>query len=166
MRCKGDSTLSSKPRRRRRDERGASLVEFALILPLFSLLLFGLIDFGLVFGGYITMQNGVSAAARDASVGTVSPACASAANPMLCQAETDVGSLTGVVPGSIKVAVELPSGGTAGQTVEVCAQATMKSTTGFSSVFLGGRAFHASSEIRLEQNATFVSASSPANFSC
>jgi Flp pilus assembly protein TadG len=49
-------------------ERGQALVEFALIVPLFALLLFALLDFGRV----IYTQNTVEEAAREASrVGTV-----------------------------------------------------------------------------------------------
>jgi len=40
---------------------GQALVEFALVAPIFFLLLFGVIQLGLIFGG----QNGVVAAARD-----------------------------------------------------------------------------------------------------
>ena len=52
-------------------ERGQTLVEFALIIPLFALLLFALLDFGRV----IYTQNTVEQAAREASrVGTLEPA--------------------------------------------------------------------------------------------
>src|SRR5215469_877837 len=37
---------------RRRGEEGASLVEFAIVVPVFALLLFAMIDFGLVFQSY------------------------------------------------------------------------------------------------------------------
>jgi Flp pilus assembly protein TadG len=58
-------------RRSGRDrERGASLVEFALLLPLFSLLLFGTITGGLT----LTRQNSVENAVREGTrFGAVNP---------------------------------------------------------------------------------------------
>jgi len=147
-------------RRPRDGERGASLVEFALILPVFALLLFGLIDFGMVFGGYITVQNGVNAAARAISIDHISPLCSTAANPALCTVETYINpSQLGVVPGSVKVGLDFPGGISGGYTspnnpVIVCAQATLQSTTGMTSPFLNGRTIYLSSEILLEQDAS------------
>jgi hypothetical protein len=59
---------------RRRRDRGASAVEFALVSPLLFTLLFGAIDYGLYFADALTVQQGVADAARDAtlSVGSVS----------------------------------------------------------------------------------------------
>ena len=58
---------------RARHERGQALVEFALIIPLFALLLFALLDFGRV----VYTQNTVEQAAREASrVGTLEPVAA------------------------------------------------------------------------------------------
>lgn len=52
--------------RRRRGERGATLVEGALVAPLFFLLIFSILEFGLVFRQYLTMstadRNGTRAA--------------------------------------------------------------------------------------------------------
>lgn len=58
------------PARRRRGEDGQTLVEFALMMPLFALLLLALLDFGRV----IYAENTVSEAAREATrVGAVAP---------------------------------------------------------------------------------------------
>jgi len=46
---------------------GQSLTEFALIAPIFFLLLFGVIQFGFTFGGQNALVNGVRDAARYAS---------------------------------------------------------------------------------------------------
>jgi len=54
--------------RRSRDERGQTLVEFALVLPLLALLLFGIIQFGIVFNNYIDLTDAVRAGARKAAV--------------------------------------------------------------------------------------------------
>jgi Flp pilus assembly protein TadG len=45
-------------------ERGQGLVEFAMVITLLLLLIFGIIDFARVFFGYATMANGVREGAR------------------------------------------------------------------------------------------------------
>ena len=51
--------------------RGQSLVEFALVLPLFALFLFGLIYGGIMFLQYLNMSNDVRAKARYYAVMTI-----------------------------------------------------------------------------------------------
>jgi Flp pilus assembly protein TadG len=50
-------------------ERGQSLVEFALALPILVLLLFAVIQFGIVFNNYVTLTDATRAGARKAAVG-------------------------------------------------------------------------------------------------
>ncbi|HOT78869.1 MAG TPA: TadE/TadG family type IV pilus assembly protein [Microthrixaceae bacterium] len=50
-----------------RSERGAVVVESALALPLFLLLIFGTMEFGLAFRSYLTLANATRDAARFAS---------------------------------------------------------------------------------------------------
>jgi Flp pilus assembly protein TadG len=63
-------TLPSFLHRRRRDRRawGQSVVEFALVLPLFLLLTIGVVDMARVFSGYVSLTNGVREAALYASL--------------------------------------------------------------------------------------------------
>jgi Flp pilus assembly protein TadG len=53
---------------RRREQRGQALVEFALILPIFLLILFGLFDFGRAIYAYNTISQAAREAARLAIV--------------------------------------------------------------------------------------------------
>jgi Flp pilus assembly protein TadG len=53
----------------RRNERGQTLTEFAFVLPLVALLLFGVIQFGIVFHQYVTVTDAVRAGARQGAVG-------------------------------------------------------------------------------------------------
>ena len=53
----------------RRDQEGAAAVEFALLLPLLVLLLFGMIEFGFAFNSRIQATNAAREAARRAVVG-------------------------------------------------------------------------------------------------
>jgi len=44
------------------------MTEFALVLPILALLLFGVIQFGIVFNNYITLTDAVRAGARKGAV--------------------------------------------------------------------------------------------------
>ena len=51
-----------------RDQRGATALEFALLAPVFVLLIFGIIGIGMLFWTQVGLQHGVQMAARCASV--------------------------------------------------------------------------------------------------
>ena len=55
-------------RRPKSDERGQSLVEFALVLPVLLLLLLGILEFGWLFNGQITLTSAAREGARTAVV--------------------------------------------------------------------------------------------------
>lgn len=50
------------------DERGTTLVELAIVIPVFLLLFLGLIDFGRLGGEYVFAEKGVQLASRIAAV--------------------------------------------------------------------------------------------------
>jgi Flp pilus assembly protein TadG len=52
-----------------RSQNGQTMTEFALVLPLLALLLFGVIQFGIAFNNYITLTDAVRAGARKGAVG-------------------------------------------------------------------------------------------------
>jgi Flp pilus assembly protein TadG len=52
-----------------RAQKGQTMAEFALVLPLLALLLFGVIQFGIAFNNYITLTDAVRAGARKGAVG-------------------------------------------------------------------------------------------------
>ena len=52
-----------------RSQRGQSLTEFALALPILVLLLFAVIQFGIVFNNYVTLTDATRAGARKGTVG-------------------------------------------------------------------------------------------------
>src|SRR5881628_3524726 len=49
-------------------EEGQNLVEFALLLPVLLYILMGIIQFGLIFAVYVTINNSVREAARWGSI--------------------------------------------------------------------------------------------------
>lgn len=55
----------------RRRDRGAAAVEFALVVPMLLLLVFGIIDFGRMLNVKITLTQAAREGARAAAVGTV-----------------------------------------------------------------------------------------------
>ena len=61
----------SKPKKRK--ERGAALVEFALVAPLFFTVVFGGIEFGLMARTQLTIQDVARSAARVASIERTTP---------------------------------------------------------------------------------------------
>lgn len=145
----------------RRNEDGQELVEFLLVAPLFFLLLLGMVDFGLIFGGYVTMRGGVEAGARMASVDNYGTATScSASDPtseMVCTVIARIGSLPGMTASSLQIGINVPAGAVAGDDVTVCASAQLHSTTGLTAPFIDGRTASTSSTIRLEQNPQFSS---------
>lgn len=66
---------------RHRRDQGAVLVEFALVLPIFALMLFAMVQFGVLFAGWAQLRNAVQTGARMTSLGEQSPACGSLSLP-------------------------------------------------------------------------------------
>ncbi|MHB8841737.1 MAG: TadE/TadG family type IV pilus assembly protein [Candidatus Aquicultor sp.] len=57
-----------------KNERGASSVEFAIILPVLILILFGILEFGLTYRDYLAITHAAREGARMAAVGEYSEA--------------------------------------------------------------------------------------------
>jgi Flp pilus assembly protein TadG len=56
-----------------RNEQGQTMTEFALVLPVLALILFAVIQFGIVFNNYITLTDATRAGARKAAVSRQDP---------------------------------------------------------------------------------------------
>ena len=50
------------------NERGQTMTEFAIVLPLLCVLLFGIVQFGIVWNNYVTVTDAARAGARKAAV--------------------------------------------------------------------------------------------------
>ncbi len=62
--------LLNRFKRGRRDgEKGQSLAEFAMVVPIFLLLVFAIVDFGMGFHSWITVTNSAREGARLGAVG-------------------------------------------------------------------------------------------------
>jgi Flp pilus assembly protein TadG len=101
------------------NESGAALVEFALVLPMLLLLLFGLLDFGKAFNYWLDETHLANTAARWAAVNT-NPGSGSLQSYTLSQADTAElragGSSTVPSPASVCITFPVNSAtGTSGQ---------------------------------------------------
>ena len=56
-----------------KSEKGASAVEFAIILPILVILIFGIFEFAIAFNNYITITHAAREGARRAAVDLLNP---------------------------------------------------------------------------------------------
>lgn len=141
-------------------EDGVALVEFALVLPVFVLLLMSLIDFGLVFGGYTALRNGVQAGARLASVNSYNTGDCSGTpqQEMVCAVAARVGAtVAGTTNQGVSMGIEVGNGAVGADDVVVCEKVNLKSATGITGFILNGRTLVSESRIRLESPLSFTS---------
>ncbi len=88
-----------------REERGASAVEFALLVPVVFTLIFGMVEFGLAFFATQSLRAGVREGARQAAVGATASQVQSAV----------LGGASGALDGSPQVVtVAGPNGAVSG----------------------------------------------------
>lgn len=126
------SSRRPSPGARRRTQRGAAAVEFALVSLIFFPMLFGLADYGLYFNDSLNARQGVREAARLGVVGTFtdgSSACTSQPT-QLAQLRCTTKNMVAPLAGTAYVMVSAPpsSGGWAkGKPLVVC---TMVQETG------------------------------------
>ena len=84
---------------RDRDERGAALVEFALILPILVLFLFGIVEFGRAYSARIQLTSAVREGARAVALGddgvAATQAGAPGLSPALATSQINANSCTG-----------------------------------------------------------------------
>ena len=87
----------SKPSRPTNRERGQSLTEFALIAPMFLVLVFGIIDFGMGLNGWITITNAAREGARLGAVYAEAGTTGTSSSPVSCStiSESDNSTIAG-----------------------------------------------------------------------
>jgi Flp pilus assembly pilin Flp len=134
--------LASRPRRHlgrypESSESGAAAVEFALVLPILVLILFGIIDYGLYFNASLQSRWGVHDAARATAVSpsTAGTTCTATAAPvppadiqrLICAVLANTGSATA----KKYVAVSLPDGWVVGKQLVVCERLDVAGVTGY-----------------------------------
>ncbi len=143
-------------------------MEFAIVVGLLCMLLFGVIDFGSVYNDYQSVRSGSREGARLATVDDIynAPSCriagatitppaspttkAAATQALICKTKERIG-LDG---DDIKVRVSVPNA-TIGEDITVCAVYPVQTLTGFFDVILGGKQLKSTVVMRLEQTASF-----------
>ena len=95
--------MRRRPARRAPRDRGAAAVEFALLLPLLTLLVFGIVDFGRGLNAQITLTQAAREGARMAALG----------EPNANVVSGTQGAATGLSPVSVTV-TSCPAGAGAG----------------------------------------------------
>lgn len=139
-------------------------MEFALVMPLLFLLLFGIVEFGINMNDYQSLRQGVRDAARQAVVadyGAGGCAPANATGPANAAAVQCTARVASSLPGlAVKVVFTDNNGGTDFGTdkVKVCAISKAKSVTGILAPFLKSVYMKSTVEMRAEKNLTLTNA--------
>ena len=135
---------------RNSDDRGAALVEFAIILPLLLVLLFGIMEASWAFAQVNDIRHGAREGARLAAVDAGNAATIRTA---VCDRMDRSGSST------IDVSFAAVTGtGLRGDTGRVNVAVTYSSLTGFLDTIFGGSVWTSEIEFRLEQPVTGTAA--------
>ena len=157
----GSATVSermdepTRSRRRCHGDDGAALVEFALIAPLFFLLVFGIIEFGWAFFQQLDVRHGAREGARLAAVNYKTSASPTPAT----QTDQIVDAVCDRMDSGDNITVLITRSGTSavGQEFEVTIEKPLDQLTGFLGFALNGVDITSHVESRLEQTATWES---------
>jgi len=149
-RVSSSQMASPQNRRRRSREGGAALVEFALIAPLFIMLVFGMIDFANTFNDYNSVRQGVREGARQAVVASwTDTGCTTGTSSARVACVTK--ARIGLDATRTKVKVDVPASYVPGEALKVCAMYQAKSITGFFALLIDSRVLKSQVTMRIEQ---------------
>jgi Flp pilus assembly protein TadG len=134
-------------------QRGAALVEFALVLPLLMALLFGLIEMSWAFAQLSDVRYGAREGARAAAVEIGNMATLGQAT---CDSMDIVGPTQNidVILTPVNSSPAMPGEGSVGASAQITVTADLQTVTGFYDILLGGKTITSTVEFRLEQPAT------------
>jgi Flp pilus assembly protein TadG len=154
------------PGRRARGERGAAMVELAIILPIFVVLVFGILEFGITYNNYIALRQGTREAARQAAVGNFGTTTSCSLTGVSGSPSTDVQKLmclaksqSGLSYANTRVKVltgnpDFSSDGTftKGDSIIVCTMYPVDAAAKIVSPLLGGSLLKSKTSMRIETN--------------
>ena len=126
------------------------MLEFALVVPVFLLLVMGIIDFGSTFNDYNSVRQGVREGARQAVVAdwTLGDCTGGSSSERLACLTT---ARIGLDPDRTRVRVDIDGEYQPGNQVTVCAMYSAGSITGMFSALLGSTALTSQITMRIEQ---------------
>jgi Flp pilus assembly protein TadG len=149
----------------RRREQGATLVEFALIVPLLMLFIFGSIDFGWAFGQHVNIRGAVREGARLAVVNGGAGSGPNARRDDLIAKIKQRAVELNPADTAVYIALQDDNGngvsGEVGETVVVCTRYPLRSLSGLTQQFLSGN-MRSKAVMRMEKMADFSSGGSTA----
>jgi hypothetical protein len=160
------SARDRRSRGRARGERGAALVEMAIILPIFVVLIFGLLEFGITYNSYISLRQGTREAARQGAVGNFGSTTSCSLTGLSGSPSTDIQKLmclaksqAGLKFSDTRVKVlagntDFSSAGTfiKGDSLIVCTEYPVDKVASFISPLLGGAVLKTKTSMRIETN--------------
>lgn len=82
-----------------RNERGQTMVEFALVVPILCVVLFGILQFGALYNDYVTVTDAARVGARRAAVSRL------ASDPSAAAEAATRGAAAGLTQSKLQVAV-------------------------------------------------------------
>jgi Flp pilus assembly protein TadG len=146
--------------RGRPDQRGATLVEFAFVLPVFILFLFAIIDFGWLFTQFLDVKQGAREGARLAIVNDCAGyenfpnECSRQLVKKICDRTNDLADA------DTTVRLEVPAA--EDSTAQVTVEYPARSLTGMMAVFIDNRTLTATVRMRREKPIVW----SPGTYGC
>jgi Flp pilus assembly protein TadG len=142
--------------RRDRDERGAALVEFGIVVVLLFTLLFGIAEFGVSYDRYLGVRTASREGARQGAVGTFGSTTNCGINGTAASANTQTRSLICLTKSrsglgnDVRVAITVPSYAP-GAALVVCVQYRLRSITGLFGPMLNNKVVQSDVQIRIEE---------------
>lgn len=135
-------------------DRGAAALEFALVVPVLAVLVFGMIDYGLFFSDSLGARDGVRVAARQGSVEDFTGACPDgyqgSGSPRLGRLACAAVEQTGAIGGDTYVRVTAADGWLVDKDVVVCVAVVENGLTGLTPM-PNHSTVHARLQVRIEQ---------------
>jgi Flp pilus assembly protein TadG len=143
----------------RRNEKGATLVEFAFILPIFILFVFGIIDFGWAYSQNLDVKQGAREGGRLVAVNSgVGGSATARCQSLQTQIKNRTTELTDASETVVISFTDANGNGTKdiGELAAVTVAYPLSSLSGVSGIFLNGT-MQSSVTMRLEQPGTWSS---------
>jgi hypothetical protein len=143
--------------RGRSADRGAAALEFALVVPVLAVLVFGMIDYGLYFTDSLGARDGARVAARQGSVASFAGTCPSgygtSGDADLAKVACLAVDQTDAIGGDSYARVTTPDGWVVGKYVVVCVAVVENGLTGFTPM-PNNSTVRSKLQMRIEQDST------------
>lgn len=143
-------------------ERGASLIEFALLVPLLFLILFGIIEFGWLFSQNLDVRHGAREGVRLAAVNFPEGPPPNSGARTDANRDALIAEICDRMQTADSVQISLTSTGGIGDPAVATVTAVGETLTGFLDFLLPATInLDSTVEIRMEQNATWANTAGP-----